>query len=168
MKLVAENEEEYKKIARVQKVLTAMFKNEKAGGSEELADSYKLFINTPVEKSWVMAGTSASIANAASMDTDERALIIPYLVHAAVNRKKCAIEYVDGKGKHSKRLIEPMNWAEAKSGINIVSWCHEAGAWRHFNPKNIMAVAVTEEDFDRDEDVTIVIEDAKEKAGLAG
>lgn len=164
MRLVADNEEDYQMLARVQHQVTYWLKQEQAnGGSDLLINTYKRFINTPIEKSYMKPGQSVQAANtSAIMDTEDRALIIPYIVHAAINRKKIAIEYFSDKKGVSKRVVEPFNW----NGNNLVAWCHEAGAWRHFKPNNIRRIAVLDEDFDRPDEVLIVATDAKDKAGL--
>lgn len=162
MRIVVDNKEEYANVALLQKQVTRLFKLEKDTGSK-LEASYKQFINTPIEKSYEKPGESAKVANNSTMDTTDKSLFIAYIVHAAINRKKLAVEYVDGKGKQSKRLLEPFNWRNDQ----VVAWCHERGAWRQFKPSQMLRVAVTDETFDRSEDVEIVASHAKEMAHLA-
>ena len=158
MRIVADTKKEYQQLSRIQKQVTQLFKQEKEnnpGGI--LHESYKQFINTSIEKSYEMPGKSAEVANDDSaLQTDDQSLFIPYIVQAAVSRKKMAIEYASKKGA-SKRLIEPHTWRNG----HVVAWCHERGAWRQFKPSQIIRLAVTGENFDRSEEVEIVPEDAK-------
>lgn len=162
MRLVADTPEDYLALTLLQKQITQLFKKEKGTGSA-LETVYKKFINTSIEKSYEMPGQSVQNANVkAIMDTDDKDLIIPYIVHGATNRKKVAIEYRDTKGNVSKRIIEPFTWRNNQ----IVAWCHERGAWRQFKPAQILRVAVLDENFERSEEVEIKPEDAKEKMYL--
>lgn len=160
MRLVADSPQDYKKLALLQKQMTQLFKKEKDSGST-LEETYKAFINTSIEKSYERPGSSAQIANSNSvMETDDKALIIPYIVHAAVNRNKVAIEYVSGKGDVSTRLIEPHAWR----GTQVSAWCHERGAWRSFKPENIKRISITDQPFDREDEVLIKASDVKERS----
>lgn len=162
MRLVADTKEDYAALALLQKQMTRMYKDEKGTGSV-LETTYKSFINTSIEKSYEMPGQSLNSANTNSvMDAIEPQLFIAYIVHAAVNRLKLAIEYRDAKGVVSKRVIEPHSWRNDQ----VVAWCHERGAWRQFKPSQIVRVAVLAEDFERQEEVMIVAADAKEMAHL--
>lgn len=161
MRIVVDNKEEYANVALLQKQVTRLFKLEKDTGTK-LEASYKQFINTPIEKSYEKPGESAKVANTSTMDTTDKTLFIAYIVHAAINRKKLAVIYVDGKGNESKRLLEPFNWRNGQ----VVAWCHERGAWRQFKPSQMLRVAVTDETFDRSEDVEIIAAHAKEMAHL--
>jgi predicted DNA-binding transcriptional regulator YafY len=99
-----------------------------------MTKTLKNFINTSIEKTYERPGTSAKVANNAdSLETDDPALFISYIVMSATQRKKLAIEYVSGKGDVSTRLIEPHNWRNNQ----VVAWCHERGAWRQFKPSMI-------------------------------
>lgn len=170
MRIGAENDAEYKQIMLLQNLMTQQFKAEKQNDPDgPLTNALKKFINTPVDKTWELPDEAIQAANSATMDTEDPALFIPYIIHAAVNRKKVAVEYTSNGKPTSKRIIEPMNYSKAKSGgINIVAWCHSAGAWRHFNPANISRVAVLDETFDRPEDVELKPEHARELAGMIG
>lgn len=162
MRIVADNKEEYADLSLIQKQITQLFKAEKGSGSR-LEGVYKKFINTSIEKTYEKPGDSTKIANTNStMDTSDPNHFIAYLVHAAVNRKKIAMEYTDAKGKTSKRVIEPHSWRNDQ----VVGWCHERSAWRQFKPRQIARIAVTDQDFDRSEDVEIAISDAKDMAHL--
>lgn len=164
MRLVADNKEEYQMLSRIQKVITAQFKVEKENDPNSvLTQTYRKFIGTSIEKSYEMPGRSTQIANDDDvMDTDDKNLFIAYIVHAAINRKKLAIEYVSGKGDVSKRVIEPHTWRNNQ----VVAWCHERGAWRQFKPSMIKRMAVTSQPFDREEVVEIVATHATEYAHL--
>lgn len=162
MRLVAETIADYQCIALLQKQITQLFKAEKGTGTK-LEESYKAFINTSIEKTYEMPGQSLKAVNTnATMDSDDPAVFIAYIVHAAISRKKLAIEYMDAKGNVSKRIIEPHSWRNNQ----VVGWCHERGAWRQFKPSQIKRVAVLDEAFDRDEEVLIVASDATEMAHL--
>jgi predicted DNA-binding transcriptional regulator YafY len=162
VRLVADNPQDYKRLSLLQKQVTQLYKKEKDKGTP-LEEVYKAFINTPIEKSYERPGSSTEIANTnAIMETDDPTLIIPYIVHAAINRKKMAIEYKSAKGDISKRLIEPHAWRNN----SVVAWCHERGAWRQFKPSMILRAAVTDQDFDREDIVEIKPTDAKEMAHL--
>ncbi len=164
MRLVADSQDEYKQLVRIQRVITGLWKMEKEDNPEStLIDAYKKIMNTPIEKSYEMPGQGVKIANNTKFDTTDRSLIVPYIVQAAITRKKCAIEYQDAKGNISKRLIEPHTWRNNQ----VVAWCHERGAWRQFKPAQIQRIAITDEAYDRDEVVEIVAEHAKDYAGLA-
>lgn len=161
MRIVADNEQEYKDLVRIQKVVTGLWKLEE---NEGLKGIFKSFMNTSIEKSYVKPGRSAAVANDhADMDTEDRELIVPYIVHAAIQKKKVTIQYKDAKGESSQRLIEPFSWR----GDTVVAWCHERGAWRQFKPKQIVRIAVLDLPFDREEDVEIIAEHAKTMAHLA-
>ncbi|MNO71308.1 hypothetical protein D3C76_622200 [compost metagenome] len=164
MRIGAQSEQEYKQLTLLQNLMTQRFKEERENDPDgPLTLALKAFINTPLDKTWIMPDEQIQAANSATMDTEDHAMFIPYIIHAAVNRKKVAIEYVSNNKPMSKRIIEPMNYSRAKSGgVNIVAWCHSAGAWRHFNPANIQRVAVLDEDFDRPEDVELKPEHARE------
>ena len=163
MRLVADNAEEYRMLTRIQKQMVEMYKIEKENDSTSLlTNTYKKFINTTIEKSYEKPGESAKVANMSSMQTDDPTLFIAYIVMSATQRKKLAIEYKDAKGGISKRLIEPHNW---KNG-QVVAWCHERGAWRQFKPSMIQYMALTDEEFDRTEEIEIKSTDAKDMAHL--
>lgn len=164
MRLVADNKEEYQKLALLQKICTQHFKRERAIEEQSIMTlMFKSVINTQIEKSYEMPGQSTQIANSADvMETDDKSLFIAYIVMSATKRKKLAMEYRDGKGNISKRVIEPHNWRNDQ----VVAWCHERGAWRQFKPSQIVRLAVTNDDFDRSEDVEIVAAHAKEMAHL--
>lgn len=159
MRLVAETPEDYKALARIQKLVTSLWKAEEDGEHKEML---KKFMNTPLEKVYERPGESVRVAKDADLYSEDPAFFIPYIVHGAINRKKVAIEYRSNKGEVKKRLIEPFTWRNG----SLVAWCHEAGAWRNFKPSNIIAIAVTNADFDRDEEVEIKATDAKEMAHL--
>lgn len=160
MRLVADNKEDYKALALIQKLITQQFKQEKDTGSA-LEGATKMFINTSIEKSYEKPGDSVkAINNTSTMETDDPALFVAYIVHAALNRKQMGIEYRDAKGKVSKRLIEPFSWRNNQ----VVAWCHERGAWRQFAPKQMVRIAVTELPFERSEDVEMVASNATEMA----
>lgn len=159
MRLVADTPEDYKALARCQKLITSLWKAEEPG---EHKDMLKAFMNCPLEKSYEQPGKSVEIAKDAELYTEEKELFIPYIVHAAVNRKKMAMQYRSNKGEVKNRLVEPFTWRNG----SLVAFCHEAGSWRNFKPANITALAVTNHPFDRDEEVEIVASDAKDKADL--
>lgn len=161
MRLVADSSEDFKKLSMVQRLMTEAFKAEKGTGSE-LETAYKTFINTTIEKSYERPGEAIKKANITQMDTDERGLIIPYIVHAAINKKKIAVEYKDGKGNVSKRILEPFGWRNGQ----LSAFCHERGAWRTFKPSNILRIAITDDSFEMDGDMTIVAEDSKAMSHL--
>lgn len=162
MRLVADSPEDYLALTLLQKQVTQLFKKEKGTGSG-LETTYKKFIGCSVEKSYERPGQSVQNVNqTATMDTSDPELVIPYIVHGAVNRKKIALEYRDAKGNVSKRVIEPFTWRNGQ----VSAWCHERGAWRQFKPTQIIRVAVLSEDFERPEDVEIKATDAKEMAHL--
>lgn len=169
MIIKARTHEEYKDLMIVHRLLNAKMKEERDNGSETLANAYKTVLDATIEKVWETTEEALKAANSATFDTEEPHLFIPYIVKAAGLRQKVAIEYVSSKGT-SRRIIEPMNWQRASGktgGINIVAWCHDANAWRHFNVKNMRRVAILDETFDRDEEVTIKTEDAKDMATFA-
>ncbi len=161
MRLVAENDDEYVLLGRLQKVCAGRLKDEQASGtpSEALIQLYKKVLNTPIERPYLTPGSTAKVANSAALvDTDERHLIIPTIVRAATERKQIAIEY-KGKDEVKKRVVEPFNW----KGKNLVAFCHEAGAWRHFTPENILRIAMLDIPFVREEVVEIVAQDAVDR-----
>jgi hypothetical protein len=164
MRLVADNAEDYQMLSRIQKLLTQAFKVEKENNPNGvLALTHKKFINTSIEKSYERPGQSAQIANAEDvMDTTDKSLFIAYIVMAATQRKKMAVQYRDAKGNVSQRVLEPFNWRNNQ----VVAWCHERGAWRQFKPSQMERVAVTNEPFDREEVVEIKASDAKDMAHL--
>lgn len=166
MRLVADSREDYKQLSIVQKLMTQRFKLERDIDAEStMTLALKSFINTSIEKSYERPGTSASVANGANaIETDDKSLFIAYIVTAATRRKKLAIEYRDAKGNVSKRLIEPFNWKNDQ----VVAWCHERSAWRQFKPNQIVRMAITDEDFDRSEDIEIQASDAKTMAYIVG
>jgi len=170
MKVIAESEDDYKGLMILQNLMNQRLKEEeKIDPDGPLTTALRKFNKTPIVKSWEFEGEDMKIANSSLMDTEERDYFVPYIVQAAVNRKKLAIEYTSKGKPMSKRIIEPMNWTEAKGGgINIVAWCHSSGSWRHFNPHNMSRVAITNDDFDRDEDVEIKAENVHEMMQKAG
>lgn len=172
MKVIAESEEDYKGLMLLQNLMGQRLKEEQQIDPDgPLTAVLKKFNNTPIYKSWEFSGEDMKAANSATMDTEEKEYFIPYLVHAAVNKKKVAIEYTSKGKPMSKRIIEPMSWVNAKTGgINIAAWCHSSGQFRQFNPLNMSRVAVLGEGFDREEIPEIKAEDVKlmvQNAGLS-
>ena len=163
MRLVADNGVEYRQLSRIQKLMVEAYKTEKENDPDGvMANMYKAFINTNIEKSYEKPGESTKVANTSDLQTDDPSMFIAYIVMSATQRKKLAIEYKDTKGGISKRLIEPHNW---KNG-QVVAWCHERGAWRQFKPAMIQFMALTDEEFDRTEEIEIKATDAKDMAHL--
>ncbi|WP_422661607.1 WYL domain-containing protein (plasmid) [Paenibacillus sp. EC2-1] len=161
MRIIADNKEEYKLMAKLQKMINGMYQQEE---NHAIKNVYNVIRKANIEKSYVQPGKSVEEAESdIEMYTEDKELIMAYIVTAAVNRKKLIIDYVGKDGKQSQRTIEPFS---IKNGM-IVSWCHEAGSWRHFKPANIQRIATTTQDFERDEIVEIVPTDAKKYAFLA-
>lgn len=161
MRLVADSAEDFLILSLLQKQMTAAFKAEKGTGSG-LETAYKKFIGISIEKAYEKPGETVHNVAMSDLDTDDTSLFLPYIVQAATNRKKIAIEYKDTKGKVSKRVLEPFNWRNDQ----LVAYCHERGAWRQFKLPQIMRIAITEDDFERPEEVEIVLADIKDKAHL--
>ena len=157
MRFVADTPEDYLALGMLQKYLTQVFKNEKDTGSA-LETASKKFINAQIEKSYERPGQSVTQAQITDFDTTDPEFMLGYIVQAATRRKKIAIEYVDGKGKKSTRVLEPYNWRNGQ----LVAWCHERNAWRQFKLTQIQRVAITNDDFERPEEVDIKASDAKD------
>ena len=162
MRFVADTPEDYLAIGLLQKYLTQVFKNEKDTGSA-LEVATKKFIGTQIEKSYERPGDAVAKANFTEFDTNESDYMLAYIVQAATKRKKIAIEYVDTKGKPSTRILEPYNWRNGQ----LVAWCHERNAWRQFKLQQIQRVGITEDDFERPEEVDIKPSDARDPELLA-
>ena len=156
MRLVADTAEDFLILSLLQKQMTAGFKAEKGTGSG-LETAYKKFIGVGIEKSYEKPGDTVHNVSMSNLDTDDPEMFLPYIVQAATTRKKIAIEYKDTKGKVSKRVLEPFNWRNDQ----LVAYCHERGAWRQFKLPQIMRVAITEDDFERQEEVEIQTSDVK-------
>lgn len=165
MRLVADTPDDYRTLSFMQKQITQLFKIEKENNPDgPLVKEYRKLMNAPLEKSYERPGSSVSGINQKRvMETDDRALLIAYIVQSATQRKKAAIEYRDAKNNVSKRLIEPHSWRNDQ----VIAWCHERNAWRQFKPSQIVRIAITNEDFDRSEKVEITLKDAKTMAYLA-
>lgn len=161
MRLVADTAEDFLILSLLQKQMTAAFKVEKGSGSG-LETAYKKFIGVGIEKSYEKPGETVHNVSMTALDTDDSELFLPYIVQAATNRKKIAVEYRDTKGNVSKRVLEPFNW---KNG-QLIAYCHERGAWRSFKLGQMMRVAVTEDDFERQEEVEIQSSDVKTMSHL--
>lgn len=157
MRLVADTAEDFLALSLLQRQMTAAFKAEKGTGSG-LETAYKKFIGTSIEKAYEKPGETVHNVSMTELDTDDPAMFLPYIVQAATNRKKIAIEYKDAKGKVSKRVLEPFNWRNDQ----LVAYCHERGAWRQFKLPQIMRIAITEDDFERPEEVEIKASDVKD------
>ncbi len=156
MRFVADTPEDYLAITFLQKFMTQVFKGEDDKDSA-LSTATKKFMNANIDKSYERPGDSVKNANISEYDSDEKELILPYIVMAATSRRKLALVYADTRGNQSKRIIEPFNWRNGQ----LVAWCHERNAWRQFKLSQIKRIAITEDGFERPEPVDIKHEDAK-------
>ena len=161
MRFVADTPEDYLAITFLQKFMTQVFKGEEDKDSA-LSVATKKFMNASIDKSYERPGDSVKNANITDFDSDEKELILPYIVMAATSRRKLALVYADAKGNKSKRIVEPFNWRNGQ----LVAWCHERNAWRQFKLNQIMRIAITEDPFERPEPVDIKHDDAKDASLL--